>query len=126
MRLKRSDATLDWRPRAWIRSWRFIRQLRDTGFSASAICCRFVGNLTTPTRLKADLEAWQSTKCQALVRSILRGRTMGAFSEIWKHVKDTVQSFINDEALSRGAAIAFYTVTSIAPVLLIEIPMPGL
>ena len=51
---------------------------------------------------------------------------MGAFSEIWKHVKDTVQSFINDEALSRGAAIAFYTVTSIAPVLLIVIAIAGL
>jgi uncharacterized BrkB/YihY/UPF0761 family membrane protein len=29
-----------------------------------------------------------------------------------KMLKDTVLSFIEDEALSRGAAIAFYTVTS--------------
>ena len=46
---------------------------------------------------------------------------MGALSETWKLLKDTVLSFIDDEALSRGAAIAFYTVTSIAPVLLIVI-----
>ena len=37
------------------------------------------------------------------------------FSEIWRLLKETVLAFIEDEALSRGAAIAFYTVTSIAP-----------
>jgi membrane protein len=48
------------------------------------------------------------------------------FSAAWKMLKDTVLAFINDEALSRGAAIAFYTVTSIAPVLLIVIAIAGL
>jgi membrane protein len=48
------------------------------------------------------------------------------FSAGWKMLKETVLSFINDEALSRGAAIAFYTVTSIAPVLLIVIAIAGL
>lgn len=38
-------------------------------------------------------------------------------------IKETVMGFIEDEALSRGAAIAFYTVTSIAPVLLIVIAL---
>jgi membrane protein len=47
-------------------------------------------------------------------------------SEIWKLLEETVLSFIEDEALSRGAAIAFYTVTSIAPVLLIVIAIAGL
>jgi membrane protein len=47
-------------------------------------------------------------------------------SEIWKLLRETVLSFIEDEALSRGAAIAFYTVTSIAPVLLIVIAIAGL
>src|SRR3954453_9070951 len=47
-------------------------------------------------------------------------------SDSWKMLKDTVLAFINDEALSRGAAIAFYTVTSIAPVLLIVIAIAGL
>src|SRR4029434_10881081 len=48
------------------------------------------------------------------------------FSAVWKMLKDTDRGFINDEALSRGAAIAFYTVTSIAPVLLIVIAIAGL
>ena len=48
------------------------------------------------------------------------------FSEFWTMLKKTVLSFIEDEALSRGAAIAFYTVTSIAPVLLIVVAIAGL
>ena len=48
------------------------------------------------------------------------------FSAAWKMLKETLLSFIDDEALSRGAAIAFYTVTSIAPVLLIVIAIAGL
>src|SRR5512143_2258151 len=48
------------------------------------------------------------------------------FSATWKMLKGTLEAFINDEALSRGAAIAFYTVTSIAPVLLIVIAIAGL
>jgi membrane protein len=51
---------------------------------------------------------------------------MSALSETWTLLKDTVVSFIDDEALSRGAAIAFYTVTSMAPVLLIVIAIAGL
>jgi len=48
------------------------------------------------------------------------------FSAVWTILKGTVLGFINDGALSRGAAIAFYTVTSIAPVLLIVIAIAGL
>jgi membrane protein len=44
----------------------------------------------------------------------------------WKLLKNSVSSFIEDEALSKGAAIAFYTVTSIAPILLIVIAIAGL
>ena len=47
-------------------------------------------------------------------------------SATWKTIKDVVLSFVSDEALTRGAAIAFYTVTSIAPVLLIMIAIAGL
>jgi hypothetical protein len=47
-------------------------------------------------------------------------------SASWKTIKDVVLSFISDEALTRGAAIAFYTATSIAPVLLIVIAIAGL
>ena len=53
--------------------------------------------------------------------------TRGSYvSEIWRMLKETVLAFIEDEALSRGAAIALYTVTSIAPVLLIVIVIAGL
>ena len=48
------------------------------------------------------------------------------FYDSWKMLKDTVLTFIEDEALSRGAAIAFYTATSIAPVLLIVVAIAGL
>jgi membrane protein len=51
---------------------------------------------------------------------------VSVLSEIWKLLRDTVLSFIEDEALRRGAAIAFYTITSIAPVLLIVIAIAGL
>ena len=40
--------------------------------------------------------------------------------------KDTILGFLEDEALSHGAAIAFYTVTSMAPLLLVIIAIVGL
>jgi len=43
----------------------------------------------------------------------------------WKMLKDAVLSFFEDEALTRGAATAFYTVTSVAPVLLIVVAITG-
>jgi membrane protein len=51
---------------------------------------------------------------------------MRVLSEPWKMLKVTVAFYIADDALSRGAAIAFYTVTSIAPVLLIVVAIAGL
>jgi membrane protein len=51
---------------------------------------------------------------------------MQVSSESSTMFKETVLSFIEDEALSRGAAIAFYTATSIAPILLIVIAVAGL
>src|SRR5262245_38922309 len=47
-------------------------------------------------------------------------------SAAWKLLVDATLSFVDDEALSRGAAIAFYAVTSLAPVLLIVIAIAGL
>jgi len=47
-------------------------------------------------------------------------------AKAWRLLKTTVTAFINDEALGRGAAIAFYTVTSIAPVLLIVVAIAGM
>jgi membrane protein len=44
----------------------------------------------------------------------------------WTLLKETINAFIEDEALTRGAAIAFYTVTSIGPVLFIVVAIAGL
>jgi membrane protein len=44
----------------------------------------------------------------------------------WNLAKDTAFAFVEDAALGRGAAIAFYTVTSIAPLLLIVVAIAGL
>src|SRR4029453_5708760 len=44
----------------------------------------------------------------------------------WELSKDTVKGFIADEALSRGASIAYYTLFALAPVLLIIIAIAAL
>ncbi len=44
----------------------------------------------------------------------------------WKLAWNTIVAFSEDSALSRGAAIAFFTVTALAPVLLIVIAVAGL
>jgi len=51
---------------------------------------------------------------------------MNALSPAWLLIKDTVTGFIDDEALSRGASIAYYTLFSIAPVLLVVVAIAGL
>jgi membrane protein len=44
---------------------------------------------------------------------------------IWTLVKESVEAFIADDALSRGAAIAFYAVTALVPVLYIAAVIAG-
>ena len=44
----------------------------------------------------------------------------------WKLLTEGVQAFIDDSALTRGAAIAFYAVTAIAPVLFIATAIAAL
>ncbi len=46
--------------------------------------------------------------------------------QVWLLVSDTVEGFIADDALSRGASIAYYTLFSLAPVLLVVIAIAGL
>jgi membrane protein len=53
-------------------------------------------------------------------------RRVQLMQKAWRLLKTTVTAFIDDEALGRGAAIAFYTVTSIAPVLLIVVAIAGM
>jgi membrane protein len=45
---------------------------------------------------------------------------------LWLVTKRSAEAFVEDGALSRGAAIAFYAVTSIGPVLLIVVAVAGL
>jgi membrane protein len=45
---------------------------------------------------------------------------------VWTLLKTTVSNYIDDNCLSRGAAIAYYTVFSMAPVLVIVIGVAGL
>jgi membrane protein len=45
---------------------------------------------------------------------------------VWRIARSAISGFIAHDALSRGAAIAFYSVTSLAPVLLIVIGIAGL
>jgi membrane protein len=46
-------------------------------------------------------------------------------SKAWPVLKYTANGFMEDNCLSRGAAIAYYTVFSLAPVLIIVIAVAG-
>jgi membrane protein len=48
------------------------------------------------------------------------------FARTWLLVRDCVQAFVDDGAISRGASIAFYTITSLGPVVLVVIAVAGL
>jgi len=51
---------------------------------------------------------------------------MRVLSAVWLLLRDTITGFIDDEALSWGASIAYYTLFSIAPVLLVVVAIAGL
>src|SRR3954466_13504349 len=57
------------------------------------------------------------------MRPMNPGRHMG---RLWRILKAAVSGFLANDALSRGAAIAFYAATSLAPVLLIVVAIAGL
>jgi membrane protein len=48
------------------------------------------------------------------------------FRQIWHMIREGSAAFMRDEALTRGAAIAFYAVTAVAPVLYIAATIAGL
>ena len=54
------------------------------------------------------------------------GKTIGAKMRLWTIIKQTIGSFITDRAMTHGAAIAYYTTFSLAPLLLIVIAIAGL
>jgi membrane protein len=49
-----------------------------------------------------------------------------SITKIWDLIKESTVGFVNDNALSHGAAMAFYATTSLAPILLIVVAMAGL
>ncbi|ODT23057.1 MAG: ribonuclease BN [Kaistia sp. SCN 65-12] len=46
--------------------------------------------------------------------------------EAWRVIKGTVEGYIADDAFSRGASIAYFTLFSMAPVLLVVIAVAGM
>ncbi|TPL07919.1 YihY/virulence factor BrkB family protein [Mesorhizobium sp. B2-4-14] len=50
----------------------------------------------------------------------------GWVREGWVLLSESVSGFVNDKALSHGAAMAFYAATSLAPILLIVVAIAGL
>src|ERR1700758_4038412 len=48
------------------------------------------------------------------------------FKEIWKIVMATFMGFINDNGMKLSASLAYYTIFSIAPLLIIIISIAGL
>ncbi|MDT8262747.1 YihY/virulence factor BrkB family protein, partial [Roseomonas sp. DSM 102946] len=46
-------------------------------------------------------------------------------SRIWPLIKDTVSGYIADNCLSRGASIAYYTIFSVAPLMVIATAIAG-
>ena len=50
----------------------------------------------------------------------------GTLAQVWLLVKQAVSAWVEDYAPSMGAAIAYYTMFSIAPLLLIAIAVAGL
>jgi membrane protein len=55
----------------------------------------------------------------------LLGQAVKALRAIWMLLRDTVSSWLDDGAPSMGAALAYYTLFSIAPLLLIVIALAG-
>ncbi|TIR99304.1 MAG: YihY/virulence factor BrkB family protein [Mesorhizobium sp.] len=48
------------------------------------------------------------------------------FQEAWVVLKESITGYVNDNALSHGAAMAFYATTSLAPILLIVVAIAGI
>jgi membrane protein len=49
-----------------------------------------------------------------------------SLDDLWTLVRESVGGFVEDDALSHGAAMAFYATTSLAPVLLIVVAIAGI
>lgn len=50
----------------------------------------------------------------------------GSFKAVWELLRDTVVSWLEDYAPSMGAALSYYTLFSLAPLLLIVVSVAGM
>ena len=60
------------------------------------------------------------------VAKVAAKSTRGTPAQWWQLVKDAVAAWVDDYAPSMGAALSYYTVFSLAPLLLIVIAIAGL
>ena len=82
------------------------------------------GRRRRAARLSRHVTATRRQQVSLRLAGKLGGGTM--LQLWWQMLKETFSDFIADNALSRAAAIAFYTVLSIGPVLLICVAIAGL
>ena len=47
------------------------------------------------------------------------------FKQIWEFTRDLVNAYIEDDGFTKGAALAYYTTFSIAPIIIIVIAVAG-
>ena len=89
--------------------------------------CSRCGRISRQCLRRDDQAGTNSRGCPFWVKPVAQTSTsVFLFSQTWMLLKSAINCFIEDEALTRGAAIAFYTATSLAPVLLIVIAIAGL
>ena len=60
------------------------------------------------------------------MRDPMVGPPPGFFKRIYNAISEVVLKYLDDDGLTRGAAISFYTVTSIIPLLVIVVSIVGL
>jgi membrane protein len=75
--------------------------------------------------MSVTLRGGQQRLSLSAATSLAAQRFPVMFSKFWQVLKFTANGYIEDGCLSRGAAIAYYTVFSLAPVLIIVIAIAG-
>src|SRR5215831_10529144 len=76
-----------------------------------------------PGRRRPEVRMSGATSRPAAPAHLMPRTTLGRF---WQVLRLTVEGFVADDAFSRGAAIAYFTLFSVAPVLLVVIATAGL
>jgi membrane protein len=112
-----SRSTLDWRPVSNAIGTQVPRTNWSSGPRENAGLRGLASNPPEPPRAGPRPGA-ELVRCGPGVDGIM-GR-------LWRILKTVISGFLANDALSRGAAIAFYAATSLAPVLLIVVAIAGL